>query len=151
MLLHFSVSIGRFNDEYCHFPFVYRNKSYYTCTDIDWGSFWCSGSSVFDGDDTLRMECEGNRSGAQEVPRAPPPQHNHLSTVSTVFFDVDSEFSKKHGRNRRQMVVLGGGGAGDLFGSRSNPLQCKETGIFSKRFTSEQFHMIVCLLTSTFF
>ena len=48
-----------------------------------------------------------NRWGAQEVPYA-PPQHNHLSTVSTVFFDVDSEFSCcqkkfrcKSGQNRR--------------------------------------------------
>ncbi|KAI3386894.1 hypothetical protein SNEBB_004538 [Seison nebaliae] len=38
---------GNFSNEECHFPFNYKNVTYYNCTKIDDMDFWCSLTSDF--------------------------------------------------------------------------------------------------------
>ncbi|XP_066287730.1 uncharacterized protein [Branchiostoma lanceolatum] len=33
----------------CHFPFVYKNQTYCSCTAVDWDKEWCSKTAVFEG------------------------------------------------------------------------------------------------------
>uniref|UniRef100_A0A803T0P1 Fibronectin type-II domain-containing protein n=1 Tax=Anolis carolinensis TaxID=28377 RepID=A0A803T0P1_ANOCA len=35
----------------CIFPFVYKNRTYYTCTKEDKGGFWCATTRNYDRDD----------------------------------------------------------------------------------------------------
>jgi len=88
-----TCNLRRFNDEQCHFPFTYLNTTYTTCTDVGWGSFWCSTISEFhDGDEKHRSEC-------QDLVPYPLPDLEKLLLSERLSIPVDSVFQMMFSSN----------------------------------------------------